>query len=90
MDNTCICCGRPIPDDMRICLACGDYDDMQTFRKPEQKPKTNGDVIRSMTDEELIPVVLHYACRQVSGKGRRCPINECDDCVRAWLRKEIS
>lgn len=34
-DNTCIRCGRPIPDDMRICLACGDYDDMQTFRQHE-------------------------------------------------------
>ena len=31
-DNTCICCGRIIPEGRHICLACGDYDDMQTFR----------------------------------------------------------
>lgn len=37
-DNRCIRCGRPIPDDMRICLACGDYDEMQTFSQPARKP----------------------------------------------------
>lgn len=31
-DNTCIRCGRIIPEGRHICLACGDYDDMQTFR----------------------------------------------------------
>jgi predicted nucleic acid-binding Zn ribbon protein len=34
-ENRCIRCGRPIPEDMRICLACGDYDEMQTFRQHE-------------------------------------------------------
>lgn len=40
-DNTCICCGKIIPEGQHICLACGDYDDMQTFRqntKPAAKP----------------------------------------------------
>lgn len=36
-DNRCSRCGRPIPDDMRICLACGDYDDQQTFEQTERK-----------------------------------------------------
>lgn len=40
-ENRCICCGRIIPEGQHICLACGDYDDMQTFRqntKPAEKP----------------------------------------------------
>ena len=35
MDNTCVCCGRIIPEGGHICLACGDYDEMQTFRQHE-------------------------------------------------------
>ena len=87
-DNTCICCGKIIPEGQHICLACGDYDDMQTFRRPEQKPKTNGDRIRSMSDEALIPVVLTYVCRMISRERQGCPCSDCDDCVRFWLRKE--
>lgn len=34
-DNTCICCGRIIPEGRHICLHCGDYDDQQTFRRKE-------------------------------------------------------
>lgn len=33
-ENRCIRCGRPIPEGSRLCLACGDYDDMQTFTVP--------------------------------------------------------
>ena len=49
-DNTCIVCGRIIPKGGHLCLACGDYDDMQTFKR---KVVTNGDKLRSMTDKEL-------------------------------------
>lgn len=50
LDNTCICCGRIIPEGRQICIQCGDYDDMQNF-KP--RIRTNGDRIRNMTDKEL-------------------------------------
>lgn len=36
MDNTCVCCGRIIPEGRQICLHCGDYDDMQVFKEVEQ------------------------------------------------------
>lgn len=49
-DNTCVCCGRIIPEGRQICLACGDYDDMQTF-KP--RIRTLGDQIRAMSNREL-------------------------------------
>ena len=49
-DNTCIRCGRPIPDDMRICLACGDYDDMQNFRQHETEQQKKKRYFRIVDD----------------------------------------
>lgn len=37
MDNTCVCCGRIIPEGRQICLHCGDYDDMQTFKDAKRE-----------------------------------------------------
>lgn len=55
MDNTCICCGRIIPEGRHICLHCERGNEMQTFcdiRKPSVI-KTNGDRVRSMSNAEL-------------------------------------
>lgn len=49
-DNTCVCCGKIIPEGQHICLTCMRANDMQTFDKPV---KTNGDRIRAMSDKEL-------------------------------------
>lgn len=53
-DNTCIRCGRIIPEGRQICLACGGYDDQQRF-KPDVLPivRTNGDRTRSMNNNEI-------------------------------------
>lgn len=81
-DNTCICCGRVIPEGQHVCILCTKKSELQDFGG---KPKTNADRIRSMTDEELIPVVMHWVCKL---HPDRCPCTDCDDCVRRWLRKE--
>lgn len=52
-ENTCIVCGRIIPEGRHICLACGDYDDQQRFCPPKHARQTNGDRIRAMSDAEL-------------------------------------
>lgn len=57
-DNTCICCGRIIPEGRHICLACGDYDDMQTF-KP--RIRTHGDQIRAMNNHDLANLIARLA-----------------------------
>ena len=36
-DNYCICCGKIIPEGRQVCLSCGDYDDMQTFKKKKEE-----------------------------------------------------
>ena len=41
-ENTCICCGKVIPEGRQVCLSCGDYDDMQTFKnQKEEKLKSD-------------------------------------------------
>ena len=50
MDNYCAVCGKIIPEGRQICLTCEKTNDMQTFDK---KIVTNGDIIRSMSDDKL-------------------------------------
>ena len=52
-DNTCVCCGRIIPEGRHICLSCGSYDDMQTFRPSRNARQTNGDRIRQMNNSDI-------------------------------------
>ena len=104
-DNTCIRCGRPIPDDMRICLACGDYDDQQTFRPssrayyPEPPKVTNGNRIRAMSDAQLV----EFIATALSAKAIECdycihrdevcrnkrPSRRCAAGMIEWLRSEV-
>lgn len=68
MDNTCIRCGRIIPEGGHICLACGDYDDQQRFRPPKHARQTNGDRIRAMSNEELARFIyLQQMHQQLTG-----------------------
>lgn len=82
-DNTCISCGRIIPEGAALCLHCGDYDDQQRFARKQ----TNADRIRSMTTEELIPIVRQFVCTW-DYADRPCPETDCDACVRRWLERE--
>lgn len=94
-DNTCVCCGRIIPEGRHICLSCGDYDDQQRF-KPDTLPivRTNGDRIRQMTDDELADTIGFNECKDTA-HGYECPAwiqphcdGECKKHFLAWLRKE--
>ena len=85
-ENTCVCCGRIIPEGRHICLLCEGQNDMQTFGG---RPKTNGDRIRQMTDEELANIVQFWL------ECDDCPCNDGDcgaDCFYAackWLKQEV-
>lgn len=65
--------------------AMTDALDLVEAEYPQKAKITNGDRLRSMKDEQLIPIVMHYVCQKYS---LGCPYEHCDDCVRAWLRKE--
>ena len=54
------------------------------------KPKlTNGEWIRSMSDNELIEVIGHNSlCNWVQGEsGSWCHDHNCTDCLQEWLRQ---
>lgn len=60
------------------------------YRK--EKAVTNGDKIRSMTDEQLADAITADAfCGKVTGEIATisdCSDRKCIDCVLQWLRKE--
>lgn len=80
-DNTCICCGRIIPEGRQICLHCGDYDDMQTFQR---KVVTNGDKLRSMTDKELSRWIASMERRALFTNSMTRP-----EGWQKWLESEV-
>lgn len=82
-ENTCIVCGRIIPEGGHICLACGDYDDQQRFRPPKHARQTNGDRIRAMSNEEL----AQFLCR--IGDCKTCPFSSIQCNIREWLVREV-
>ena len=58
-ENTCICCGKVIPEGRQVCLSCGDYDDMQTFKnQKEEKLKSDireyFELLRQKDDEDIL------------------------------------
>lgn len=75
-DNTCICCGRVIPEGRQICLTCGDYDNQQSFKA---RIRTNGDSVRSMNNHELAELICELAGIGVVG----------EKAILAWLNSEV-
>lgn len=97
-DNTCIRCGKIIPEGRHVCLNCGNYDDMQTF-KLDTLPvvRTNGDRIRQMTDEEFAKWLDNISgcsvCLLYNMAGECNEFRNSSICVEhklKWLKQEVS
>lgn len=85
IDNTCIRCGRTIPEGRHVCRSCEiEGQKMGLLNKPAVR--TNGDKVRQMTDEQLIPLIMNYVC---DNRGD-CPSQNmnCRECVKEWLESE--
>ena len=57
----------------------------------DERPKTHGDRVRSMSDEELVmlyqtPCEHLCLCRR---RGNGCTSGDCKDSMLAWLRQEV-
>lgn len=92
-DNTCVCCGRIIPEGRHICLSCGDYDDQQRF-KPDVLPivRTNGDRIRSMVDDEDLLYAVGTNCKRCAyaeGRNGEACGGRCWEGNMEWLGSEV-
>lgn len=80
-DNTCIVCGRIIPEGRHICLACERENEVNSF---SPKPRTNGDRIRRMTDGEL----AQFLCQ--IGECSTCPFASVQCRISEWLGEKVS
>ena len=80
---------------------CGDCDSLDEIveklaeyeDKEEQKPQTNADRIRAMSDEELVEhfmigSICHYISK-VEGMEWCATHGTCEQCVRDWLRQPV-
>ena len=66
-----------------------DYDFLVQHEPP--KPKTNGNAIRSMTDEELadwLGVYCNGQTAQEAGKPCISGMGSCEECWLDWLKQE--
>lgn len=55
---------------------------------PTEKPKTNADRIRSMTDEELAEVLFGSCIEHMGVEECSHPEEACKSCVLDWLKAE--
>lgn len=60
-----------------------------------EKPKTNGDRIRHMTDEELAEWLCgeaNYSCNICIRQNEKssCFNYSCEECITKWLKQEVS
>lgn len=84
-NNTCVCCGRMIPEGTMICLQCGCYDDIQTFKvesavkDAEAKEKR----IKKMMDSKITDFVWSYVCK----RKEACSGHTCAECVMDALER---
>lgn len=54
-----------------------------------KRPITNGDRVRSMTDEQLIDLLHGDPCKSCAYESGRCDDKSCRDGSLAWLKLEV-
>ena len=60
---------------------------IEALKETAKQPKTNGDRIRNMTDEELAESLSgSVACRHIMS----CLDTSCYECTLKWLKQEVS
>lgn len=71
------------------CFACdnGDQWEAKRHRSPN-KPKTNADRIRAMTDEKLAELLRDYQCNTCDFNGFCDETDKCKEEIFKWLKKE--
>ena len=69
----------PTLTDLSKCLAVNSTAD--------DKPQTNADRVRAMTDEELAYLIRCGVCELIGATQDHCETNTCFDCVLGWLKQ---
>lgn len=57
--------------------------------RKDRKPKTHGDELRTMTNEELAALLANEACPTKESKRCKEFFHYCDSCWLDWLKQEV-
>ena len=52
-----------------------------------EKPKTNADRIRAMSDEELVKLLSRFSAYSCIFHDKDCEHESCVDCCKEWLKQ---
>jgi hypothetical protein len=66
---------------------------IEALKETEKQPKTNGDCIRNMTDDEELLIAIGigcYRCAYINGECDRGYGKRCIDGNLEWLKQEVS
>lgn len=92
LDNTCVCCGKYVPEGRQVCRSCEvEAQKMGLLSKPSVV--TNGDRIRAMDDEQLAEWFAPHMMCNICVKNNKpcgCNLNECKKYALAYMKKEVS
>ncbi|MGM9669738.1 MAG: hypothetical protein ACI3VZ_08300 [Faecousia sp.] len=69
---------------------CQDKEQMaRCIEEHQQKPMTNAQKIRSMSDEELCQLLMKFVpCDFVECDRYSYDCDECDECIMKWLKQK--
>ena len=86
MSNTCVCCGREIPEGSQVCVICG--------QKPKQKERQI-DRIRNMSIDELAEFLEEFKKYRCSNciyhyEKEPCFDKSCEIGLKQWLLSEVT
>lgn len=91
-ENTCIRCGRIIPEGRHICLLCEGENEVQHFQTQIPPVRTNGDRIRSMVDDEDLLYAVGTNCNRCAyaeGRNGEACGGQCWEGNMEWLGSEV-
>lgn len=66
---------------------------IEALKETAKKPKTNGDKIRAMTDEEELLSAIGTGCYRCAYRNGECDSGYGEGCIAGnleWLKKEVS
>lgn len=75
-----VCINGKLPPYSATCVECG-------LSRKNYKPMTNGDRIRSMSDEELADFITDDMCGLICGDPLACE-GQCKQKMLDWLKEE--
>ena len=73
---------------MRYLKSCSGMSKEVCEKHKLRIPRTNADIIRSMTDEELAELISSDFCEIICSPNTNCQYTDCRGKILGWLKQE--